>query len=78
MAVLERLFIKGFHYKRAGVMVSGLCADSAIQMSFLDIPEERRERYLALSRLMDEVNACVQVQFGVTLEPEVRILGEDA
>lgn len=56
VAVLERLFIKGFHYKRAGVMVSGLCVDSAIQMSFLDIPEERRERYLALSRLMDEVN----------------------
>lgn len=56
VAVLERLFVKGFHYKRAGVMVSGLCSDSAIQMSFLDIPEERRERYLALSRLMDEVN----------------------
>ena len=29
-------------------------------------------------RLMDEVNARVQAQFGVTLEPEVRILGEDA
>ncbi|MBO5675977.1 MAG: Y-family DNA polymerase [Bacteroidaceae bacterium] len=56
VAVLEKLFIKGFHYKRAGVMVSGLCPDSAVQMSFLDIPEERRERYLALSRLMDEVN----------------------
>ena len=37
-------------------MVSGLCDDSATQMSFLDIPEERREKYLALSRLMDEVN----------------------
>ena len=29
-------------------------------------------------RLMDDVNARVQAQFGVTLEPEVRILGEDA
>jgi DNA polymerase V len=56
LAILERLYVKGFHYKRAGVMVSGLCDDSATQMSFLDIPEERREKYLALSRLMDEVN----------------------
>ena len=28
--------------------------------------------------LMDEVNRRVEAQFGVTLEPEVRILGEDA
>ena len=56
LAVLERLYVRGLHYKRAGVMVSGLCSESATQMSFLDIPEERRQKYLALSRLMDEVN----------------------
>lgn len=54
--ILQRLFVKGFHYKKAGVMVSGICPGSAIQMSFLDIPHERKEKYLTLSRLMDDIN----------------------
>lgn len=56
MKALESIYIEGIHYKRAGVILSGMCPDNAIQMNLFDIPEEYRQKYEALSRLMDDIN----------------------
>ena len=53
---LEQIFRPGFSYKRAGVIVSGISPDYAVQASLWDLPQDLRERYRMLSQVMDEVN----------------------
>lgn len=54
--LLERIFRPGYHYKRAGILVSGISSNRAIQTSFLDLPPETKARYRILSKLADEIN----------------------
>ena len=56
MKALESIYIEDIHYKRASVILSGMCPDNAVQMNLFDIPEEYRQKYEALSRLMDDIN----------------------
>ena len=42
MKALESIYIEGIHYKRAGVILSGMCPENAVQMNRFDIPEEYR------------------------------------
>lgn len=53
---LRQIYREGFHYKRAGVVVTGISPDYAIQSSLWDLPTELREKYRKLSYLMDKVN----------------------
>ena len=54
--LLERAYRAGYHYKRAGIIVSGISSNRAIQTSFLDLPEETKERFRILSQLADTIN----------------------
>lgn len=54
--LLQRIFRPGFHYKRAGIIVSGISSNRAIQTSFLDLPAETKERFRKLSELADSIN----------------------
>ena len=44
-------------WKRAGVVVSGIVADSEIQTSFLDIPPVLKKKFQQLSAVADRINA---------------------
>lgn len=46
-----------FQWKRAGVIVSGIAADSEVQTSFLDIPPVLKEKLQRLSAVADNINA---------------------
>lgn len=53
---LDVIFIEGYKYKRAGVIVSGICSADAIQQDFFDISPELKERYRKISKVIDAVN----------------------
>ena len=52
----ERIFRQGYHYKRAGVIVMGICPDVGIQTNFLDYDAERREKMKRLDEAIDRIN----------------------
>lgn len=53
---LGLIYRDGYHYKRAGVIVSGITPDYAVQGSLWDLSPQRRKRFQELSWLMDKVN----------------------
>ena len=53
---LDVIFIEGYKYKRAGVIVSGICSADAIQQNFFDISPELKERYRKISKVIDSIN----------------------
>lgn len=53
---LQTIFREGYHYKKAGVIVSGITPDYAVQGNLWDLPAEKRKQFLELSCLMDKVN----------------------
>lgn len=53
---LGLIYRNGYHYKRAGVIVSGITPDYAVQGSLWDLSPQRRKRFQELSWLMDKVN----------------------
>ncbi len=54
---LERLYKKGYNYKKAGVMLTGIRAAATAQHSLLDPGPETSARQTALMRTLDNVNA---------------------
>ena len=52
----ERIFRQGYHYKRAGVIVMGICPDSGVQTNFIDYDAERHEKMKRLDAVLDKVN----------------------
>ena len=52
----ERIFRQGYHYKRAGVIVMGICPDSAVQTNFIDYDSERYEKLRRLDEAIDRIN----------------------
>lgn len=56
-AVLRRIFREGCLYKRAGVIISGISSNDAIQQDLFDhLTPEQRQRMDRLSEVMDTVN----------------------
>lgn len=54
---LERIFQPGFQYKKAGVLLSDITTDEAIQLDLFDSPPpENIERQSRLMEVMDDVN----------------------
>lgn len=59
VGVLERIFHGGIHYKRAGVMVSGISSANAIQTDLFTYSPERTLKYRTVSSTLDKVNAVM-------------------
>lgn len=54
---LKALYREGYDYKRAGIIVSGISSERAIQMDLFDeLTPEQRQRLNKLSQVMDFVN----------------------
>lgn len=48
---------EGYQYKRAGVIVSGISSDKAIQLDIFDVlTPEQRSKYNRLSEVVDTIN----------------------
>ena len=52
----DRLFRPGLSYKRAGVIVSGITPDSAIQLDMFESDVDKRKRLDAISGTVDSIN----------------------
>lgn len=55
-AILRNMFIKGYHYKKAGVIVMGIGPDSPIQQDLFDTDAERFEKMKRLDAVIDRIN----------------------
>ena len=53
---MERVFRQGFHYKRAGVIVMGICPDNVVQTNFMDYNAERFEKMKRIDEALDKIN----------------------
>ena len=52
----QRIFRQGYQYKRAGVVVMGICPESAIQTNFIDYDSERYDKMKRLDEVIDSIN----------------------
>jgi len=52
----QRIFRQGYQYKRAGVIVAGICPESAIQTNFIDYDSEKYEKKKRLDEAIDRIN----------------------
>ena len=53
---MERIFRKGYSYKRSGVIVMGICPDTGIQTNFIDYNKERFEKLKRIDDVLDKIN----------------------
>ena len=54
--VLDRIFIQGVQYKRAGVIVMGISPNSPIQQDLFDVTAEQIEKMKRLDKVIDRIN----------------------
>ena len=54
--VLEKIFIQGYQYKKAGVIVMGIAPNSPVQMDLFDYNAEQFEKMKRLDKVMDRIN----------------------
>lgn len=54
--VLKRIYIQGYRYKKAGVIVMGIGPNRAIQQDLFDINAEQFEKMRRLDRVIDRIN----------------------
>jgi len=53
---LEMVFLQGYQYKKAGVMVMGISQVSAVQANFMDYDAEKYEKMRKIDEVMDHIN----------------------
>ena len=56
LEILDDIYKKGYQYKKAGVIVMGIGADSPIQLNLFDINAERFEKLKSLDKVIDRIN----------------------
>ena len=56
--VLDRIFIQGVQYKRAGVIVMGISPKSPIQQDLFDVTAEQIGKMKRLDEVIDRINKC--------------------
>ncbi|MCR5680530.1 MAG: Y-family DNA polymerase [Prevotella sp.] len=54
--VLDRIFIPGYQYKKAGVIVMGISPDSPIQQDLFDLNAEQIQKMRRLDEVIDRIN----------------------
>lgn len=55
-SALERIYRKGYQYKKAGVVVMGILPDHHIQYDLFDISPEQYEKMKSLDNVLDRIN----------------------
>lgn len=80
--VLHRIYREGYMYKRAGVIISGISSNQAIQQDLFDhLTPEQRQRMNRLSEVMDNVNRKLgadTLQLGVRHVPSEAMKNQKA
>ena len=56
--VLDKVYIQGVQYKRAGVIVMGISPSSPLQQDLFDINAEQIEKMTRLDKVLDRINRC--------------------
>lgn len=56
LKALHRIFIPGIHYKRAGVIVSDISSDKALQTNFIDYDADEHAKLQRLTAAVDNIN----------------------
>ena len=56
--VLDKIFVQGVKYKRAGVIVMGIAPSSPVQQDLFDINAEQIEKMKRLDKVIDRINRC--------------------
>lgn len=59
LSLLKEMFRKGYHYKRAGVMVDRITPADAIQPDLFEFDPERRIKLDAIAGAMDRINSLL-------------------
>ena len=54
--VLRRIYREGYQYKKAGVIVMGICPKSPIQTDLFDFNAEQFEKMKRLDKVIDRIN----------------------
>ncbi len=54
--VLQKIYRQGYQYKKAGVIVMGIAADSPIQQDLFDINAEQFQKMRRLDEVVDRIN----------------------
>ena len=54
--VLDRIFIQGYQYKKAGVIMMGISPDSPIQQDLFDLNAEQIQKMRRLDEVIDRIN----------------------
>ena len=54
--VLERIYIKGYHYKKAGVIVMGIGPNAPMQLDLFDYNAEQFQKMKRLDAVIDRIN----------------------
>ena len=52
----KQIYRHGYQYKRAGVIVMGICPDTAVQTNFIDYDSEKYEKKRKLDEAIDRIN----------------------
>ena len=60
--VLDRIFVQGVQYKRAGVIVMGISPNSPIQQDLFDVTAEQIGKMKRLDEVIDRINKCYGTQ----------------
>ena len=56
LSVLKKIYRHGYQYKKAGVIVMGIGADSPIQQDLFDINAEQFQKMKRLGEVIDRIN----------------------
>lgn len=56
--VLDKIFVQGVNYKRAGVIVMGISPSSPLQQDLFDINAEQIQKMNRLDKVIDRINRC--------------------
>jgi DNA polymerase V len=54
--VLQRIYIQGYHYKKAGVIVMGIGPNSPMQLDLFDYNAEQFQKMKRLDAVIDRIN----------------------
>lgn len=56
MDCLDRAFVQGYHYKRAGVILMDISSDRSIQTDLIDYHAEQYQKLRKLDKVVDHLN----------------------
>lgn len=77
LEVLDKIYLKGINYKRAGVMVSAISPDMALQPDLFTFNPAQREKLNRVSRVLDSVNGLYGPDTVILATQQYKEIGND-